>query len=327
MIQKLSKEQFQNIIEKNPEFENHNFNLESFDIKSMLSNITVLEIVNKIAKFRKVNLKDLSDKDLFDELTEAISIDYNGLKQSVLFPRLAEYPAHTRFYRVRKINSEDSNFPNKTISKEQDVWNPPTQFVTRPGRLNKERESLLYTAPINPYIAIEEMKIQDNEKFGLIVYESKSPIKVVMIGLWEDIPELTEEENLKLRMYSDFLYTEFTRDVGIGTEYLYRVSELITKNYFDLPPRDVQDAWCYPSVASKKQVNVCFRPNIAKELLEFVGVQFCQLKRIDKEMLIKCNYIAADFNTNRELLYYPVNSEKCRLLFPEINLSVYQDKV
>ncbi len=321
MISKPTKEQIQKIIEKWPELENYNFHLESFDVKFILSNITVLDIVNKIAKFRKVNLKDLSDKDLFDELTEAISININGLKQSVLFPRFAEYPAHTRFYRVRKINSEDSSFPNKTISKEQDVWNPPIECVTRLGRLNKEQESLLYTTPINPYTAIEEMKILDNEKFGLIVYESKYPIKVVMIGLWEDIPELTEEENLKLRMYSDFLYTEFTRDVGIGTEYLYRVSEMITKNYFDLPPKDMQDAWCYPSIASKNHVNVCFRPNIAKELLEFVGVQFCQLKRMDKKMLIMCNYIAADFNTNRELLYYPANSEKCRLLFPEIKFS------
>lgn len=290
--------------------------IEFFDIHSLLSKITILDIEKKIEKFRMIDLKKISNKDLSNALMEVLSININGDKHSILFPRFMEYPAKTRFYRVRKINSNDTSIPYNTISKEQDVWNPPVELILQPGRLNKAHESLF----ISPFTAIEEMKIHEDEKFGLIVYESEFPIKVVMIGFWEDIPELTEEENLKLRMFTHFLHTEFTRDVGFGTEYLYRVSEMITKEYFDFPPKDIQDAWCYPSIATKKHVNVCFRPDIAKDLLRFVGVQFCQIKRFDDVIRIKCNYIATGIDANKKLLYSSVNSDLCRQLFPEIKI-------
>ena len=85
---------------------------------------------------------------------------------------------------------------------------------------------MLYTSPINPSIAIEEIKIKDGERFCLIVYEAKTAIKVSLIGQWEDLPELNTEENLKMRIISNFLNDEFTRDVGTGTEYLYRYRRL-----------------------------------------------------------------------------------------------------
>lgn len=316
MTIELSKEQLQKLKEQ---MVNEGFpecSIELFDIHTLLSNITILDIEKKIEKFRMIDLKKISNEDLSNELMEVLSVNINGAKQSILFPRFIEYPAKTRFYRVRKISSNDTSIPCNTISKEQDVWNPPVELILRPGRLNKVHESLLYTSPISPFAAIEEMKIQEDEKFGLIVYESEFPIKAIMIGFWEDIPELTEEENLKLRIFTHFLYTEFTRDVGVGTEYLYRVSEMIAKIYFDSP----QDAWCYPSIAIKSHVNACFRPDIAKALLRFVGVQFCQLNRFNEMIQIKCNYIASGIDSNKKLLYSTIDSDLCRQLFPEIKL-------
>lgn len=298
--------------------DNLNYNL---DIHNLLSHVTLTEILNKIEHFQKVDLKTISDNDLMNAILSVISVKVNGIDQAMLIPRFGEYPSGTRFYRVRKINDEDFKIPCDTIKKEQDVWNPPVECVTRLGRLNKVNESLLYTSPITPLVPIKEMNISESGKFGLIVYESVQPIKVVLIGLWKELPDLSEEENLKMRLYNHFLYTEFTKEVGLGTEYLYRVSERITKDYFDLPPRDCQDAWCYPSIASKQNLNVCFRPKIARDVLKFVGVQFAQLEKTDHGYLIKCNHIGSGFDSNQNLLYYPVLSNKCREIFPEIQLS------
>lgn len=66
---------------------------------------------------------------------------------------------------------------------------------------------------------------------------------------------------------------------------------------------------------------MCFRPEIARDVLKFVGVQFAQLEKTDHGYLIKCNHIGSGFDSNQNLLYYPVLSNKCREIFPEIQLS------
>ncbi len=48
----------------------------------------------------------------------------------------------------------------------------------------------------------------------------------------------------------------------------------IAKDYFELPPRDVQDAWCYPSIANKSAINLCMRPDIATEKLRLKYITF-----------------------------------------------------
>ena len=123
-----------------------------------------------------------------------------------------------------------------------------------------------------------------------------------------------------MRIYTNFLHDEFTRDVGEGTKYLYRTSERIAKDYFDSPPGDVQDAWCYPSIASKNHVNVCFRPECAKSLLTLVGVQICQVKKEKDNYQIQCKIIASGFDEKKQFKYYPINSPICQNIFPEIEI-------
>lgn len=291
------------------------------EVKELLSKIETVEIIKKIENFRKLDFKKISDTDLFNEISKTISANVNGIEKAILFPRFATYPPKTRFYRVRALQPEDHYIPLKAMTFEADAWNPPAQFVKTRGRLNNVNESLLYTSPIQPQIAVEEMKINDGERFCLIVYESISDIKVTMIGLWEDLPELNSEENLKMRLISNFLNDEFTRDVGVGTEFLYRTSERIVKDYFDLPPRVVQDAWCYPSVASKPSVNVCFRPEIAKDLLELKGVQICNVKREKNQYLFNCQAIAVGFDEEKKFKYYQIDHPICKGIFPEIQLN------
>ena len=54
-------------------------------------------------------------------------------------------------------------------------------------------------------------------------YEAVEDVNVTVIGGDPDIDGLDETDALKLLMIQGFLRDEFTRDVGRGTEYLYRI--------------------------------------------------------------------------------------------------------
>lgn len=304
MVRKIKKTNIKNN-KKDDQFENF---LKSFKIS---------ELLTKINNFRRINFKEISYKNLSSEILKVLS--HNN--RAILKREIKEYKKGTRFYRIRKINQNELKIPLKEIQKESDAWAPPKEIIENWGRLNKPKESLLYTTPENIEIPIEEMKVEESEYFALIVYEAKEDIKVSCIGLENDYKEygMKENEIIKARMLDDFLIHEFTRDVGKGTEYLYRISEIIAKSYFDLPPREVQDAWLYPSVASKKGYNVCFRPDIAKEKLRLLGVQILNYTREEKSILFSVKLVCF-LNEEKEFDYYRCDSEKVKEVFPEINL-------
>lgn len=287
-------------------------------IHEFLSIISFEEIVTKSETFHTLNVKNMTDKELFDALMNAISfdVDGSGTKLSFLIPRGVYYPVKTRFYKIRPLEKGDEEIPYKTMSKEQDAWNAPESKCNL-GRLNKDGESLLYTSIQSPNACVEEMGIVDEERFCLIVYEAKKDIKATLIGIWQDDQKLSKDENLKMRMITNVLRDLFTRDVGKGTEYLYRVSERIAKDYYDLP-RDCQDAWCYPSVAAKQGYNCCFRPDVARDVLNLVGVQICSVNRRDNTYFYKCDCILVWNKEKNVFDYYSVDSSMCRDLFPEI---------
>ncbi len=284
-------------------------------VKEFLKYVDISELHDKICAFRELDFKKLDYQEVQNEIAKVISFETPSGSCSHLTPVCASYPSGTRFYRVRNIVEGDTRLPLKSMSTVSDCWEPPSQVV-KAGRLNRERESLLYTAPMAPDIAIEELKVVDDQNFSLIVYEALTPIKVTGIGFPPNIEGLSKDEILKLRMIQDFLKHEFVRDVGHGTEYLYRISESITKDYFDLPP-DVQDAWCYPSVAKKGGYNVCFRPT-AKQKLSLVGVQIAAVRREESGCLFNVKLIAKDSGDGMNLSYHGIGSPEQKTLFPEI---------
>ncbi|MGG1679522.1 hypothetical protein ACIFOT_27935 [Neobacillus sp. NRS-1170] len=109
----------------------------------------------------------------------------------------------------------------------------------------------------------------------------------------------------------NFLKDEFSRDVGIGNEYLYIVSEFIAKSFFDLPPRDIQDAWVFPSIKDKNSYNVCFRPEVARE-----GALICQKQSGSEDIIVKC--VSHGFDENGVAQFYPLGSDIQKAFFPEI---------
>ena len=230
----------------------------------ILSNISIQEIEDKISRFQKIDLKNISDEDLSSAMFDVMNIDVNGKKVHFFLPLHSVLSVGTKLYRVRTVDLKDM----AQFSSMDAYWNPPTEYIRTRGRLNKVHESLLYTS-LHPETTFSELKIKACQAFVLIVYEAKQEIKLNIIGVNRDVSELNEIENRKYQLYNEFLLNEFTKEVQPGQEHLYRVSELIAKTYFDLPRRDIQDAWMYPSVASEGKSNVCFYPEVAKEVLDF----------------------------------------------------------
>lgn len=307
MVRKIKK------LNKNLKEDKNKFLL---DCEEALKKIKISTILEKIENFRKLNLKSIDDKTLSKEILNVLT---NNEGKALLIPQIMQYTEKTRFYRIRKIDNSNLNIPLKEFISIQDAWNPPAEYIKSYGRLNKPGESLLYVTPEDIRIPIEELKVGENEVFGLIVYESIDKIKVNSIGMSKDYSKMgfSEDEINKLKIIDNFLNTEFTRDVGKGTEFLYRVSEMIAKDYFDLPPRDIQDAWVYSSIASKLGYNCCFRPEIAKEKLKLLGVQLMKYKKDEKGLYfeVKCVCIPEE----NKLKYYKCSDEKVKEIFPEIN--------
>ena len=196
------------------------------------------------------------------------------------------------------------------------VGSPPKEIV-KIGRLNKAKEPLLYTTPVHPIIAVEELKIPDNEWFYLIEYEATQKINVAMIGGNFEYDGLDDNERLKLQMIQNFFCHEFIRDVGKGTEYLYKISEYIAKAFFDFPSK-FQDAWCYPSITKKENYNVCFRPYKRKEKLKLIGVQIASICKVNNQRIFKISGVAKVAPDGHNLLYYKIGSPEQREVFPEI---------
>lgn len=289
-----------------------------FNLKEHLRYVDATELQEKISAFRRLPIKRLSRIEIARHIADVLCFDTPRGKAALLTPRVSSYPAGTRFYRVRALDANDTQLPLRGMRTESDAWNPPPHVV-RLGRLNREGESLLYTSPVFPHVAVEEMKIPAGDYFSLIVYEALEQIRVTTIGVAPAIPDLSKDETLKQRMLNDFLVHEFTRDVGIGTEYLYNISDTIVKDYFDLPP-DIQDAWCYPSVAERPSVNVCFRPDTARRKLRLVGVQIASCTRDLDGMGLHIKCIASGFDAHGVFRYHAIGSEKQREIFPEIQV-------
>lgn len=281
-------------------------------LESPFKYISVSEIKAKISKFHQIDLRNITDNKLGEAISEVMNIEVDGLKMHTFYPSFGNYDTGARFYRIRPFPLDQNEMVQ--FSQIGAYWNPPIEKVNYPGRLNKIHESLLYTST-NPQTAMAELKIQNHQNFVLIIYETIRPIKVTIIGASNDIPILSKEDNKKFQLYNNFLREEFTKEVPSGSEYLYRVSEFIAKCYFDLPPRDVQDAWFYPSVASKGGYNICFRPEIAKESLKLVGALFCSMMNFKDNPSFKCYYIAT-LNTENKITFSP-DLNKMKELFPE----------
>ena len=199
------------------------------------------------------------------------------------------------------------------MSKVSDCWEPLAELV-KLGRMNKEREPLLYTSPIDPRVAIGELRILDGVWFSLIVYAAVEDVNVTIIGGQLDTDALNDAAALKIEILQGFLRDEFTRDVGQETEYLCRILQIIAKDYFDMPP-EMHDAWCYPSIVDKREFYVAFRPS-TRAKLRLAGVQFAKIFSSNIAVFL----VAKATSDSDDLAYFKISSPEQRKLFPHITI-------
>ncbi|MGI1796187.1 RES domain-containing protein [Acinetobacter schindleri] len=238
----------------------NNLDLIKSDVNKYLDKIDLKELKAKIRNFRSLPRHKLSDKELMEEIYKVLEIDNHFILQ----PHFRTYPVGSYFYRIRKLLQ-----PNiSELKSVNDFWNAPQDLINSYQRLNKPKESLLYTA-FDIETAIVETRLKENDFFCLMIYENIKPIKAVCIGT-------SFNDDLRLIEIEDFLAEEFCKPVGTGIEHFYRTSELIAKHFFDLPPEEIQDAWEYPSVQDRKKLNICFRPELGKKLLKLNGTLICK---------------------------------------------------
>ena len=276
--------------------------------------INPIEVQKKIRDFRRLNFKTISDGDLMTAIMNVLCI--NGVFSYPVNIQTIKKGSH--FFRVRKLRGNSIPFEN--FNKISDMWEPPKEKITKRERLNKVGESLLYTTLANPFIAIQEARIHEGDTYALIKYVAKDDVKINVIGGDYDLNNIPFSDNnaiIVFNLINDFLRDEFSRDVGEGTEYLYRISENIAKDWFDLPPSD-QHAWAYSSIQDKKIYNICFRPNIGHELLQLLGAQICK-KDASEEIKVIC--IAVPSNEDESIEYVKLGTEIQKNIFPEIELT------
>lgn len=252
-------------------------------LRDYLQSFSRKELREKIRNFKDINFKNLGYKEIGDAVHKVLAMGNSPNGPVSVFPmENAKYPKGTKFYRVRKF----SNGKNP-VSTVPDCWYPPPKD-TKMGRVNLAGKPILYTSPINPTIAAEEMGLMDGSPFVLLEYEANKDVHFgwITYGTASFDSVLNEEELGKLDMLRDFLFDEFTRVVGDGTEYLYRITNVIAETYFNYPD---SSGYCYPSIARREGCwNTSFFPEQAKVNLVLTGINQFRIWGIGKpEILVK----------------------------------------
>lgn len=229
-----------------------------------LSEINPKDLINRIKRFRSLDIVSMSDEDLASEI-ENILIHNNVIS---IINTYSIFHKGTRFYRVRKLDNLE--MPNERLKVVSDYWNPPVECIKKYGRINKPNESLLYTA-FSPHTAICETHILKNDPFAIFVYEAKRDVRFSWIGSPTNYSHHHITNQVAIHVHEivkKFLVDEFTREVPSGHEQIYRITEYIAKQYFVSPEGD---GWRYPSVKNKSGDNICFKTDCLEDMLGLVG--------------------------------------------------------
>lgn len=234
-----------------------------------LNNLDTMELLDKIETFKKIDMKNTSMQEISMRSLETLSC---------MIVRSCSFAEGSRLYRVRKLKADLSNMPRQF----QDIWHPKAEYVTKDGRVNLKGQPMLYcsTEQITP---LYECGIEENDFYALIQYSICAGKSLIGYTVGSDSePEgLNEVGKLNNKIINDFVVSEFTKPVGIGTEYLYKVSNVIAQNFMDMP---FCDAYVYPSIANyKKGWNVAVKPESAKEKMKFDCVLICKSRGVDAE--------------------------------------------
>lgn len=290
--------------------------------ESILSNVDINKLNERIRIFQNMDIQSLSDKELEANIDEVLRVKLAGdISISTTFSEYSLFSIGQRFYRVRKLKNTD--MPNRNLKNVSAYWNPPQKYIQQYGRLNKPRESLLYTA-LNPYTAICETNLKSGNPFVLCIYEAIKPLRLSWIGgkANYDFNGIKNKKAIEvLETIRQFLVHEFTRVIPEGQESLYRITETIAKKYYTFPD---DNGWRYPSIKHKFEDNICFHSERVMYGIKLVGAIIATFNKSNEtdphEMKMSVEYVVVGPNMDN---YYPYQSKKgeeyMEKLFPEFS--------
>lgn len=218
-------------------------------------------LLKQIQKYLMLDIRNTS----FDEIK--ILIDNLIIEYDIRVMNIGNIP----LFRARKIEDNDEH---KYV---KDVWCPPESCVETIGRMNNIGESIFYAA-FDPITAIKETNIAVGEYFTLstfMLYETIDSRKSsIILGLPRDYYDPSQDSRVSKMIIHNFIFNEFTRAVGKGTEYLYKASCAISHNYWKLPHKD---SLIYPSMKDFKRFNIGIKKSSAKSRAVLEVVFKCKL--------------------------------------------------
>ncbi|QUO21308.1 hypothetical protein KFE18_12090 [Clostridiaceae bacterium Marseille-Q4143] len=278
-------------------------------MENILRHADISKLKERIHIFQNMNIQSMSDKELEANIEKVLSVKLDGdITISTILLEYSLFGIGDRFYRVRKL--KNTNVPNSELKKVSAYWNPPQKYVKHYGRLNKPRESLLYTA-LNPYTAICETGLKPGDPFVFCIYEAIKPLRFSWIGGKADY-NFNGIKNKKVIDFQEiirqFLVDEFTRVIPKDQEFLYRITEIIAKNYYTSPE---DNGWRYPSIKNNFEDNICFRSERVMYNLKLVGAIIAIFNKSGetdpREMKMSVEYVGVGPNIDN---YYSYNSKE-----------------
>lgn len=224
----------------------------------------IIQLQNRIREVKKNLSKDI---DITTIIHDLLTIDKRYSLPIINIP----YPMGYIFYRARVVN----DLPELTRWKKSDFWEVPTKLVSSYGRINSKHESVFYlSSDVNQ--TLKEIRYKYDRPVVVSAYMLTRPINSVKIGATYDESMIDgknlsdEEELIKCNLISDFFNDIFSYPVGIGTEYLYKFSNSVFKNFYDLPD-EVSQAWSYSAVENPNIMNVAFKNGDSNKYLRYIG--------------------------------------------------------
>ena len=217
------------------------------------------KLLGAIAKYRSMDLRSAS--------LSSVKENFNFITTfNLIVVNFGECPV----FRARKIeNSEEHN--NKS-----DIWSPPVEKA-RLCRANAEGESIFYGA-FDPVTAIREIKLQTGDSFTLGSFWLSSMEDDFRSSIVVAIPKRTHawsrNQHLHSMILSNFMFSEFTRPVGFGTEFQYKASCAISELLLDSPHKD---SLIYPSMCDFNSYNIVIQNDSAENRLRPTQIFKCTL--------------------------------------------------
>lgn len=226
----------------------------------------IITVQREIRQFKQNLNSSLSEQELGLQLCHLCGNGFSFSEKSLFLEK------GFKLYRARPLKSKSLN-ELKNWNK-NDFWAVPKELVKSYGRLNRPNESIFYLSN-NLLQSLNEIRFNNETSNPVVIscFEVKKKTQSIYIGgtTFDNSDDSKMTKRIAIQnLYADFFGEQFSKPVGKGTEYLYKLSNAIYRTFFDLPPQ-IFKAWTYPAVENPKSFNIAFRPLVAPSYIEYKG--------------------------------------------------------